>query len=265
MNARVRKIGQHLNRAPEIVRCALHTPAWLALTARYTGLNPTGFPFVARFRNGSTFEFNDLADLATWWQIFYRKVYPVEPTDRLIIDAGANIGAFTLYALTQASQAEVIAVEPFPATFARLRAAIERSPLRARVELVNAALGARRHAVAMQSGSMASQFRRVLPDASPEAGTAVECCTLPEIIARATREIDLLKMDIEGSEYDSLLTSPPETLRRIRRIVMEFHPVDRPGPPQPEGLLRYLKEAGFDATEVQDHGAGYGMAYLRRN
>jgi hypothetical protein len=72
-------------------------------------------------------------------------------------------------------------------------------------------------------------------------------------------------MDIEGSEYPSILTCPVETLQRIRRLAMEFHPVYTPHAPQPRDLFRYLEKAGFAATEIQDHGEGYGMAYLRRN
>ncbi len=38
-------------------------------------------------------------------------------TDRLIIDAGANIGAFVLYALLTAPNARVIAIEPAPDSY----------------------------------------------------------------------------------------------------------------------------------------------------
>lgn len=263
MNARAKSISRHLNRAPEIFRCARHSGAWLPLAARYTGLQQDGFPFVARFRDGSTFEFQNIQDLATWWQIFYRGVYPVKPSDRVIVDAGANIGAFTLYALRQSPHAKVIAIEPFPATFARLSANLERSPLRARVQLVNAALSSQGGTVTMQDGDIASQFRRVVADASNQAGTAVKSCTLPEVFAQAEGDIDFLKMDIEGGEYASILTSPPEVLGRIKRLAMELHPPDERGA-QPQDLFRHLAKAGLETTEVQDHGDGYGMAYLRR-
>lgn len=264
MNARAKQIARHLNRVPEILRCALHTRSWLPLTARYVGLHPGGYPFTATFSTGS-FEFQNLADLATWWQIFYRKIYPVEATDRVIIDAGANIGAFTLYALEKAPQATVIAIEPFPSTFVRLRAAIEHSPFYDRVELINAALSASRAAVAMQDGPMPSQFRRVLGDSSSGNGASVAACTLPEVLTRVPGEIDFLKMDIEGSEYIALLNSPPETIRAVRRVAMELHPLDAADAHLRLDLFRHLESAGFKALEIQDHGDGYGMAYFLRN
>jgi FkbM family methyltransferase len=221
--------------------------------------------FVAQFRDGRSFEFRDLPDLATWWQIFYRNVYPVNADDRVIIDAGANIGAFTLYALTRAPRAKVIAIEPFPETFSRLRSALEQAPYADRVRLVNAALGSHSGSVSMQDGAIGSQFRRVLDDSDPQTGTRVSSCTLAEILDSVEGEIDFLKMDIEGSEYAAILASPAETLRRIRRVAMEFHPLYSPNAPQPRDLFEHFEKAGFTAIEVQDHGEGYGMAYLRRN
>ncbi|NJR39752.1 MAG: hypothetical protein HC781_14175 [Leptolyngbyaceae cyanobacterium CSU_1_4] len=38
--------------------------------------------------------------------------------------------------------------------------------------------------------------------------------------------IDLLKMDVEGAEYDILFTCPNETLAKIQRVVMEYHEFD---------------------------------------
>ena len=262
MNARVKSIATHVNRAPEIVKCALHTPDWFALSLCYIGLGQKKFPLRARFRGDPAFEFRDVADLATWWQIFYRNVYPVEKDDRVVIDAGANIGAFTLYVLHRSPCAKVIAIEPFPETFARLRAVIEQTISRDRVQLVNAALSSQPGWVYMQDGEMGSQFRRVLADGS-QSGRRVRSCSLSEICGGVQGEIDFLKMDIEGSEYTSILATPLETLRRIRRVALEFHPIYTPHAPRPSALFQHLERAGFTPTLIQDHGNGYGMAYFR--
>ncbi len=36
-------------------------------------------------------------------------------------------------------------------------------------------------------------------------------------------EVDLLKLDIEGEEFDLIDTSSPETLQRVKQITVEFH------------------------------------------
>lgn len=71
--------------------------------------------------------------------------------------------------------------------------------------------------------------------------------------------VDLLKIDIEGAEYRVLNSVAPDTLRRIRRIVMEFHP-DAPA----EDAINPLTANGFRVTRDQDDGEGYGVAWLDR-
>lgn len=265
MNARTKTIAKHLNRVPEVLRCAKHTRNWLSVSFCYIGLGQDSFPLTTELRRGGSFELRDLADVATWWQVFYRHVYPVRPTDRVIVDAGANIGAFTLYALERAPSAKVLAIEPFPETFSRLTNAVAKSPFRDRVRLLNVALSSRSGLVAMQGGKMGSQFRRVVSDDSPQEHVSVPACTLAEALEGVEGEVDLLKLDIEGSEYDSILGCPLETLRRIRRVAMEFHPLYTANAPQPNDLFERFAAAGLRTTSARDHGEGYGMAYLRRD
>jgi len=97
-----------------------------------------------------------------------------------------------------------------------------------------------------------------------QGGARVSAYTLAEILEGVESEIDFLKMDIEGSEYTTILTAPVETLRRFRRVAMEFHPLYIPDPPKLQDLIRHFESAGFSATVIQDHGEGYGMAYFRR-
>jgi hypothetical protein len=139
MNTRLLNAARHLNRVPEILRCRSHTKEWRRLTSAYVGVN-TELPFQISFASGG-FEFREVGDVATFRQIFYRGVYPVQPSDRIIVDAGANIGAFTLYALRTAPDAEVIAIEPAPDSCNRLRSMLRKNALESRVKLHEAALG----------------------------------------------------------------------------------------------------------------------------
>ena len=65
---------------------------------------------------------------------------------------------------------------------------------------------------------IASQFRR-----TGISGYPVQALTLDSLIPPGAT-VDLLKMDIEGAEYSVLNSLSPDTLRRIRRIDLEFHP-----------------------------------------
>jgi hypothetical protein len=62
-------------------------------------------------------------------------------------------------------------------------------------------------------------------------------------------DVDLLKIDIEGSEF-SLVSGDPSSLARVRRIVMEVH--------QPHGdvieLARALEGADFSVVVTYQDG-----------
>jgi hypothetical protein len=150
-------IGQHLDRLPEILRCRRNTRQWLTLTSAYVGLN-VHLPLKIETPTGA-FEFAEIADVATFWQIFYRKVYPVTLSDRLIVDAGANIGAFSLFALQTAPYDNVIAVEPVPDSCSRFRSMLRANKFESRCILHEVALGNHSGETTIQLDT-GSQFRR---------------------------------------------------------------------------------------------------------
>ena len=251
MNSRFLSGAKHLNRLPEVLRCRKHTPDWRRLTAAYTGLNRV-LPFRISFGSGS-FEFQEISDIATFWQIFYREVYPVKVSDRLIVDAGANIGAFSLYALQHAPHADVIAIEPAPDSCRRIRSVLQANSLDSRVTLHEAALGEHPGQTTIQLGP-GSQFRR-----TGVSGQSVTMITLDDVIPPG-RTVDLLKIDIEGAEYGVLNSVSRETLQRVRRIVLEFHPQE------PSNVaLDPLTSNRFSVTRYQDDGGGYGVAWLENS
>ena len=245
---RFAKAFANLGRWREILRCASLTEQWPRLTAAYLGM-PVRLPFSIALTSGS-FEFREFSDVPTFWQIFFRNVYTVRPDDRLIIDAGANIGAFTLYCLLRAPQAFVIAIEPASDSCQRLRDLILRHGFANRCTVHQAALGDApgTTTIEMQAGS---QFR-----VSGRGGIEIPAVTL-DSIAAPHETVDLLKIDVEGAEYDVLPAAATDTLGRIRRIEMEYHPAG-----DPWVLFRYLSDRGFSVDAFHDDGGGYGTARL---
>jgi FkbM family methyltransferase len=251
MNTRLLKAAKHLNRLPEILRCRKHTPDWRRLTSAYIGVNKE-LPFRISFASGG-FEFQEVSDIATFWQIFYRDIYPVKSSDRLIVDAGANIGSFSLYALQNAPNAEIIAIEPAPDSCSRIRAMLRSNKLESHVTLHEAALGemAGETTIQLEGGS---QFRRTGLAGHPVAKVKLDSLIPPG------KSVDLLKIDIEGGEYEVLRSMSPDTLRRVRRIILEFHP-EAPS----SAAIDPLKANRFKVTRYQDDGAGYGIAWLENS
>jgi len=229
---RVLRTLKNPRRVREIGLCRKATPEWKQLLGAYLGF--VFQPFSIELSSGR-FEFLEKSDVATFWQIFFAQVYPLRPSDRIIVDAGGNIGAFSLFALLAIPECRVFTVEPSPGSFERLGGSVGSTTI-------------------MSAGP--SQFRR-----TGAAGDAVPMVTLESILPPG--DTDLLKMDIEGAEYDALGSATPAVLQRIRRIVLEMHPTE--GTPYRWPSLReHLVSAGFHVTMETDDGGGYGIAHLER-
>ncbi|HEY3936884.1 MAG TPA: FkbM family methyltransferase [Bryobacteraceae bacterium] len=207
-------------------------------------------PFDIQLKTGR-FRFSTLADVRTFWCVFFSRIYGVKETDRLIVDAGANIGSFTLYALLQAPQSCVIAIEPAPDTCSRLRELLEEHGLSERCTIHQAALGSQIGTTTIDL-TPESQFR-----STGTGSTCVPVFTLDAVVRHA--EVDMLKLDIEGAEYSVLAEDSPRCLRQVQRISMEFHPNGSLAE-----LTAPLERAGLKCISVRDDGNAYGLALFER-
>ena len=263
MIRRISKVARQLHRAPEVLRCMSVTPQWWQLTCAYVGVSKLKYPFELRLRSGMRLSFADFYDVTTFWQIYVHVTYAVNPNDRVIIDAGANIGSFSLYALATAPGARVVAIEPFPSTFDRLRQLLD-SQGKGRATVINCALRGKPGTVVMDPPEIPTQMRRVLLDEAP-GQTSVPAETLEMVLRKCSLDsIDFMKMDIEGSEYDTLLSASPDVLRHIKRISLEYHPLSSGEPYSKEQLFDHLRRCGFLVTGEEIHKHGYGIGHFQQ-
>ncbi|MGA7909332.1 MAG: FkbM family methyltransferase [Candidatus Sulfotelmatobacter sp.] len=257
--SRVLKLFQQPSRVREILQCALETPHWASVTCAFLGFSHPAYPLVLPLRRGSPILLENLADLKTFWQVFARRVYRVKRSELAILDVGANIGLFTLYAARQAPIAKIIAVEPFPATFARLQQTVRDHHLENRVTCLQQAVTGCSGVHLMQDLPLPSQQRTVIALKQEVAGTEVQGRTLSELIEECHLDrIDLLKMDIEGSEYSVFLATPLHVLSTIGRVALEYH--GHCSPYTKQQLFDHLSNAGFRITSDLHNAQGYGLA-----
>src|SRR6478672_3899822 len=101
---------RHAARVPELWRCVRQSADWGALIGGYLGAWPLRYPHEFRTRFGDVLTLEEFHDLVTAWIIFFRREYDVARDCRTIVDAGANIGAFSLYAARAAPVARVVAL-----------------------------------------------------------------------------------------------------------------------------------------------------------
>jgi FkbM family methyltransferase len=189
---------------------------WRALGQRYdTWL---------RARSGPIFQVRPRArgnnDVGVAYEIFVHRYYvapawiPPERV-RLIVDLGANVGLSCLYWLSTYWGASVIAFEPHPGHVAQCRVNLARNGFGNRVMLHPVAAGVASGGAWISDAGSSSQLSAI-----PGHGHNVEVVDIFSILAGC--RIDILKMDIEGSEYE-LLEDSRFTDLDIRAIVMEWH------------------------------------------
>lgn len=227
-----------LGRFPEVlasIRVFEGGPRW---ALAYLRLIRTAYPATVRLRGGLGFEVLSWQDLTTVWVVVVGNEYTVRPDDRRVVDAGANIGVFSSMVTLRAKEATVVALEPFPANFERLKGTLEANGIAGRVDPKPWALVGVPGVVRMDdSPEIASHSRRV----GAETGVEVEGVTLEQLLERCGWDrADLLKIDIEGAEYELFAQTPSAVLRRFDRIGLEYH-----GGGDSEALFAKLRDAGF--------------------
>jgi FkbM family methyltransferase len=171
-------------------------------------------------------------------EIFHDAVYatPFQDTfSPVVLDLGANVGVFTVWASMPPRGGVVYAVEPVPSTFTLLKRNVQRILGPSGVYLLQAAVAGQPGDSVVYLDRSASCDSLIAPLSSDLAarvvGTVmVEALTLPEVYDRfSLASCDVLKLDIEGSECDVLGGVSDNDLRRARRIVVETHDYLVPG------------------------------------
>ncbi len=196
-------------------------------------------------------------DVITLFVILVREDYGRFPPGGMVVDIGANLGAFALYAARRGART-VLAYEPNGAAFRCLQRNIE-------VNGLSGTIRPRQLAVAAVAGQNVrfplapSVYNRIATEEERGEFEIVRTTTLAEILAReAVQGIDLLKLDCEGAEYDILFSAAPLDMSRVREIRMEYHSG------RDTELKTHLRNAGFEITSFRPDSATTGNIWARR-
>lgn len=181
-------------------------------------------------------------------EIFRMKVYnppgfAIGAND-IVVDIGANIGVFTLFAAQQ-TQNRVYSFEPFQGNVEFLNRNVNNNGLSNVIV----------HSVAVSAmNGYTKLFLAEIPGGHllfdhNIRGKLEEYVTIPTITLQRIidennlQKIDFLKMDCEGTEGSILISTPKDYLQRIRKISMEFH--DNVSELKHEEIRKLLEEAGI--------------------
>ena len=184
---------------------------------------------------------------------------PPETERTTVVDAGAHVGTFAAMAAGHARR--VIGVEPNPANIELLTENLARNGID-NVEVLEAAIWPEPGEISLAVDGPTSSSSIVVGGGTT---VTVPTISLSDLIDRVGA-VDLLKMDIEGAEFEVLCRTPPETLRQIDVIVGELH-LWATDDSTAQRLYAWLEAAGF-TVEVRKGPIYYpaqSLRTLRRN
>jgi FkbM family methyltransferase len=180
----------------------------------------------------------------------YVKHFPSLSGVRTVVDVGANVGFFSLFASHRFPGATVHAYEPLPINFERLEAHRAANPSSRIVSHRVAVSGARGELeFFVDRVGEISTSASLAPSSDRPLRITVPSVTLEDVLdGNELDRCDFLKLDCEGAEFGILYSTPAAVLDRISRLAIEVHASDNPTHTH-ERLAAYLRGAGFRVVE----------------
>src|SRR3989338_406382 len=177
----------------------------------------------------------------------------------VILDLGAAEGVFTVYALKKYPNGRVIALEPTKENYNLLKENVSLNRLDDRVTTLP-------YACSSESGfsllylSVDKRAHSLMGSFSQETVT-IHTISLPDLFAKYhLTYCDFMKIDIEGSEYDIFYHLPFPFFKKIKRISMECHNLDKD---QKNGafLTQFLKKQGYSVEYHESLDGSVGQLF----
>jgi FkbM family methyltransferase len=219
-----------------------------------------------KFRIGSdylTARYGKTADLFVLKETYFDKIYDGDYHGNFVIDIGGYIGETALF-FAQKGARRVFCVEPAPDNFRLLEQNISQSSFKDKIVVVRAAILDKDGIVEFYMDNQnypshhvanSHEFMKIYTrDALTYNIQAMSFQSLLEYTG--LEEVDVVKLDCEGSEYDILLGTPDSVLKRVRKYIIEYHN-------GPDVLVKRLDDLGYKVREKFSGGA-IGLLYAER-
>jgi FkbM family methyltransferase len=183
-------------------------------------------------------------------EVFGAGEYSIESIDwsqaSYILDAGAHVGGFALWASVRAAPAaRIVCFEPNPDVRQLLEINVAAAELGGRITVQPYALAASRGKRRLGRGddSSASAFAQATSAADPQ----VETIGLEEALSlTGFPRVDVMKVDIEGAEYETFAAIAPDSLAHVGACIIECHPLPDA---RTESIAGLLRSCGYAVTE----------------
>ena len=219
-------------------------------------------PAEYRMRNGTKLIDGSGDSAGTLAVVFVRREYGCLERFRTIVDIGANMGSFAVYAAQSCPDARIYCYEPEELNFGLLRRNIGVNGLEGRVATFQCAVASRSGRRDLVVGeSLLNSFHIASAGSSIQ---TVDCTTLRDIFVRQELDIiDLLKINCEGAEYEILEGCSSADFDRIANIRLEYHNLDAPRR-DGDSLSRFLQDRGYSIERFTRYSSTSGFIWAAR-
>jgi FkbM family methyltransferase len=254
------KVLRRLRYLPAAIRTIRNWP-------RFIWNYALGLPFdgIYKFRRGGRMKIGRAIDHVPILEIFFNGDYGDISDNSVIIDLGANIGAFSVYATTTAKGVAVYAYEPFRGYYELLLENAALNAGRGTVTAFNVAVAGEEGSRDLFTTGEALFFPTLVEPQKAYGSLSVPCTTLAAIIdGNGLQRVDMLKLDCEGAEYEILYPTPPAYFQRIVEIRMEYHNLS--GENANAGALEsFLTGRGYEIIHRKANSPTNGCLWARRH
>jgi FkbM family methyltransferase len=176
---------------------------------------------LVQFRNGLTIQLSEHPhDVVSVFLVFIRQDYGKVPAHSVVVDIGANVGIFAIYALQNGASC-VYAYEPSQEAFEILQKNARNQPFTGKI-IAHSAAVTNQDNQWVKFPSRASVYNQILPDQTTVPYETVPTLRLQTALSQAPN-VNFLKLDCEGAEYSLLLEDDTPLLQSLSEIRMEYH------------------------------------------
>ncbi len=157
-------------------------------------------------------------------EIMGDKVYdaPLNQTKKIIVDLGSNVGVYSLYIALKNPKAKIYAVEPDSDNFKQLQENILVNGFKRRISAFQYVISKKCGKVPFFVDNISSRAHSLYHVTGKK--VQVPSIDLNSLFKKLKiKKCDILKLDIEGAEYEVLYNCPEKILRSINIVFVECH------------------------------------------
>ncbi len=208
-------------------------------------------------------------------EIFMADVYNIGalarvlPENPVVIDIGANAGFFDILLLSKIKNAQIYAYEPLSSNVERMRSIASSNRRFDKSVTISSFAVTGKPCEMLRLYAQDTEDNQVVASSLEGFNTDntkelwIPAITFSKIVAEIPgTKIDLLKMDCEGSEYDIILNTPPDLVRRVQRMLIEVHDIDNQF--NVNSFSHYLFELGYDVKYTSINGFCYALEACKK-